>query len=115
MEPLTIVEPLDKGKDLPTRFIPGVTEVMVDKLILERAEEAFRHRIVITVPSPTHARRGAVFEELLLIGATTVLGPLVGVINQPRTELALVDRHRERGKRQLLIRPVPHGPADDSP
>lgn len=52
------------------------------QLVLERAEEALDTRIVIAVPSATHARDHLVSLEQLLIGGAAVLGSLVGMMDQ---------------------------------
>ena len=77
MQPLAIVEPLDKRKDLPARLISGVIRLMMNKFIFQGAKEAFRHRIVIAVALPTHARRHPQGGELPLVGEAAVLGPLI--------------------------------------
>ena len=59
MQPLAIIEPFNKRKDVSARLIPGVTGLMMHEFIFQRAEEALRHRIVITVALPAHARRHA--------------------------------------------------------
>lgn len=81
MEPLAIVEPFDERKDLPTRFLPGVIRLVMDEFILQGAEEALRHRVVITVALPTHAWRDPEHEELLLIRDTAVLRPVIRVMD----------------------------------
>jgi hypothetical protein len=43
MQPLAIVEPLDKRKDLPARLVPGVIRLMMHEFIFQGAKEAFRH------------------------------------------------------------------------
>jgi hypothetical protein len=40
MEPLAIIEPFNKRKDVPTRFIPRVIHLVMDEFVLQRAEEA---------------------------------------------------------------------------
>lgn len=59
MESLAIVEPFDERKDFPARLVPRVIRLVMDQFILEGAEEALRHRIVVPVAFPAHARRHA--------------------------------------------------------
>lgn len=89
MEPLAIVEPLDKRKDLPARLVPRVIHLVMDQFILERAEEALCHRIVIAVALPAHTRDHATTHELPLIGQAAVLRALIGVMNQAWSDASL--------------------------
>jgi hypothetical protein len=57
MQPLAIIEPFNKRKDLPTGFVPSVIRLMMNKFMLRGAEEALGHRVVVTVPLPAHTRR----------------------------------------------------------
>ena len=59
MQPLAIIEPFNKRKDVSARLCPGVIGLMMNEFIFQRAEEALRYRIVITVALPAHARRHA--------------------------------------------------------
>lgn len=77
MQPLAVVEPFDKRKNLPARVIPRVIDLVVDEFVLQRTEEAFGHRVVIAVALPTHTRRQAERSELPLIGDAAVLGALI--------------------------------------
>lgn len=113
MEPVAIIESFNKRKDLPTRLLPRVIRLVMNEFILQGAEETLRHGVVVTVPLPAHTRCDAESDEVLLIGNTTVLSPLIRVMDQSGTDTPLTDRHRQCGKRQLLIRLLPHRPADD--
>ena len=81
MEPLAIIEPFDKRKDLPTGFLPRVIPLVVNEFILQRAEETLGSRVIITVALPTHARRDAARAELLLIGPAAILSPSIRVMD----------------------------------
>jgi len=73
MEPLAIIEPFDKPKDLSTGLVPRLIRLVMDQFILQRAEEAFRDGVVITVTPPTHTCGDAESDELLLIRDATLL------------------------------------------
>jgi hypothetical protein len=96
MQPLAIIEPFNKRKDVSARLIPCVIGLMMHQFIFQRAEEAFRHRIIITVALPAHARCQAEGGEPPLIGQAAVLGPLIGVMNEARSDAPLAHRHGER-------------------
>ena len=64
MQPLAIVEAFDERKDLPARLVPRVIRLVMNEFILERAEEAFRHGIVIAIALAAHARRDAELREV---------------------------------------------------
>ena len=96
MQPLAIVEPFNKRKDLSARLVPRVIGLMMNQFIFQRAEEALRHRIVIAVALPAHARCHAEGGELPLIGQAAVLGSLIGVMNEARSDAPLAHRHGER-------------------
>lgn len=95
MQPLAIIEPFDKRKDLPARLIPRVIGLVVDELVLQGAEEALRHRVVIAVALPTHARRDAQVGESPLIQKRTVLRTLIGVMNEAGPNPPLAHGHRD--------------------
>ena len=112
MQPLAIIEPFNKREDLSARLIPGVIGLMMHQFIFQRAEEAFRHRIIITVALPAHARCHAEGGEPPLIGQAAVLGTLIGVMNEARSNASLAHRHGESLQRQVLVGLRTHGPAD---
>ena len=57
MQALAIIEPFNERKDLPARVVPRVMRLMMNEFILEGAEEAFRHGIIVAIPFAAHARR----------------------------------------------------------
>ena len=67
---LWVVEKLDVIEYIPAGFFAGFVLSASDALAFEQVEEAFRHRIISTVPTTAHALRQIVlFEELLPLGA----------------------------------------------
>ena len=112
MQPLAVIESLNKRKNVPARLVPGVIRLVMDELILQGTEEALGHRVVIAIAFATHAWRDAERGELSLIRQTTVLRPLIRVMNQPRRDSSLARRHGQRVERELLVRLLSHGPAD---
>jgi len=49
MNPCAIVEQLDVFKDRPSRLIPCLEVLVVDDFVLQRAEEALHHGVVVAV------------------------------------------------------------------
>jgi uncharacterized protein YecE (DUF72 family) len=89
MQPLSIIEYLDELEHLRTGFIPRVVIAIMDRFVLERAEEALHHGIVVTVPFPAHAGREPLLSEHLLVRSAGVLRSLVCVVNQFQRALGL--------------------------
>jgi hypothetical protein len=56
IKPLAIVESFHERKDLPTRLLPRVIRLMMHQFILQCAEEALGHGIVVAVALPAHTR-----------------------------------------------------------
>ena len=115
MQPLAIVEAFDERKDVLTRFVARLIGSVMNEFVLERAEEAFRHGIVVAIALATHARRDTERRELVSVSQATILCALIGVMNEPRLHPPLSDGHRERVERQVLIGLGAHRPTDHPP
>jgi hypothetical protein len=115
MQALAIIEPFNERKDLPARVIPRVIRLMMNEFILEGAEEAFRHGMIVAIPFAAHARRDPECRQLTLIREAGVLCPLIRVVNQPRLDAPLTHGHGQRIEGELLIGVPSHGPADHPP
>lgn len=50
------MEPLNERKDLSAHVVQRSMRLVMDQFILEDAEEAFRHGIVVAVPFAAHAQ-----------------------------------------------------------
>lgn len=81
-QPLLTVAPIGKRKDLLTRFVPGVVCLAMHQFIVQRAEEALCHRIVVAVAASAHTRPDAEGAQLALVRATALLCTLVRVTEQ---------------------------------
>ena len=82
MQPLAIVEPLAKRKDLSAHLVPHVIDLVMNQFILQRTEEALGHGVVVAVPFAAHTWHDAASRQLPLIGHATVLRPLIRMMNQ---------------------------------
>ena len=74
MGSLPVIEHLDVIEDARSGFFPGGEPVMVNQLVLEIAEEAFDHGVVVAVAFATHANFGA---DLMQLGL--IIGPGISV------------------------------------
>lgn len=75
------------------RVFTSVEVLLMNQLILERTEEALDHRIVVAValPPPTCDEHG--LTDKPLIRSTGVRGPLVTVMDEPRSWASVRERH----------------------
>src|SRR5713226_1437274 len=87
MQPLAIVEDLDVLEDRRPRLFAGVEGVMMDELVLERAEEALGARIVEAVALAGHAGDHAMGLEHALIASVGILGGFKRSSQQPHREV----------------------------
>ena len=113
--PLAGIESLHKRKNVPARLVPSVIRLVMDELILQGTEETLGHRVVLAMAFAAHARGDAECRTAPLICETTVLCPLIGVMNQPGRDSSLARRHGQCVERELWVRLVTHGPADHPP
>ena len=95
MEPLAVIEAFDERKDVLPGVVSRLIRLMVNQLILQGTEEAFRHGIVVAIAFATHARGQAERGEALPIGTAAVLGALIRVVDEARAHGALAHRHRK--------------------
>jgi len=71
-----VVEGLDVVEDRRPGLDPGGPRVVMDQLVLQSAEEALDHRVVVTPALPTHTGHDTVSREERLVGRSGVLAPL---------------------------------------
>lgn len=82
MSSLPVIEHLDVIEDLCTSFFSAGEAPMMNEFVLQIAEEAFDHGVVVTVPFAAHADRGAdLFEPGLIVGSDIGRAP-VAVMDQ---------------------------------
>src|SRR5436853_4360086 len=112
MQPLPIIEHLDKLEHLRTGFLPRVVIPVMDQLILERTKEALDHGVVITVALAAHAGHEALLGQDLLIGPAGIECPLIRVMDQAGRWLPLGDGHLGARHGHLFVWRRTHGPAD---
>lgn len=70
MSPVPVVEQLDVIEDGSACFIAGEEAAMMHELVLEIAEEAFDHGVVVAIAFAAHADSGAnPFQPSLIVDA----------------------------------------------
>ena len=112
MQPPGVVEPLDKGEDLPPGCCWVVEEGALEQLALQRSEEALGHGVVVAVADGAHRGQDASLLASKAEFNRGVLTALVGVVDDavgPTTG----QPHVERGDDQLGAHVGVHGPAHD--
>src|SRR5882724_8264666 len=114
MSAVAIVEQLHVIEDLGPRLLARGEAAMVDELVLQVAEEAFHHGVVVGVALAAHAGDEALLSKLILIERADILRALVAVMQQSGRGSALLDRHAQGGQAQRLGALAAHGPADDT-
>ena len=75
MSAASVVEQLHVVEDLGPRFLARGEAAMVDELVLQVAEEAFDHGVVVGVALAAHAGDEALLSKLILIERPTYCEP----------------------------------------
>ena len=86
-----------------------------DQLCLDRLEEGLDSGVVIAVALAAHRYPESVLAQKLLIIVRTVLAATVGVVNATLGRLPQRHSHLQRSDRQVVLHPVAHRPANDTP
>src|SRR5215813_3504784 len=114
MRAASVVEQLHVVEDLGPRFLARGEAAMVDELVLQVAEEAFHHGVVVGVALAAHAGDEALPSEMLLMERADILRTLVAVMQQSGHGATLLDRHAQGGQAQRLGALAAHGPTHDT-
>src|SRR5205809_995335 len=77
MNPLPIVEDLDVLEDLRLRVLSRPIVSLVHQFVLERAEKALHHRVVVAVPPAAHAGEQAMRLQQGPVREACILGTLI--------------------------------------
>jgi len=103
-----VVEQLDVIKYCRARIFLGSEVAMVHQFVLQIAEEAFCHGIIVSVALAAHART----QPMRRHGLTVVLGsvnrPLISVMNQSGCGPALLQRHLQSPHDQSQVGLLAH-------
>ena len=96
MSSLAVVEHFDVIEDLCASFFSAGEPAMMDEFVLQIAEEAFDHGVVVAVPLAAHADCGADLLKPSLIDDAHIGRAAVAVMDQPGIWLALIKCHLKR-------------------
>jgi len=102
MQPLPVVEHLDELKHRRLRRLARMEFLVMHQLILERAEEALDHGIVVAVPLAAHTGHQPRLVHAPLIGHTGIGRPLIRVMNQPGPWASVREEEKKRGRESLF-------------
>lgn len=109
-----IVEAVDVFEEGGFDLSAGLPVAAPDQFGLQRLEEAFDGRIVVTIALPTHGYLKPVLAQKSLVIVSAVLRPAICMVDEARWRPAQGDRHVQRPQCQILLHAVADGPADDS-
>jgi len=110
-----IVEAVDVFEEGEFDLLAGLPVVPPDQFCLQRLEEAFDGRIVVTITPPTHGHLKPVLAQKLLIVVGAVLRSAIRVMNAAWWRPSDRDGHVQSPQGKILLHAVADGPADDSP
>lgn len=111
MQPLPVIEHLDVIKDRCPGFIAGPEGSMPGQFVLQVAEEAFHHRVIIRITLAAHAGDHALLVEDGPVAASRIDDALVGVVHETGLRLPVFNGHGEGGRDQRLVESLAHAPA----
>ena len=106
------IDVLEDGQLCISAFVPWPPP---DQLCLDRLEEGLDSGVVIAVALAAHRYPESVLAQKLLIIVRTVLAATVGVVNATLGRLPQRHSHLQRSDRQVVLHPVAHRPANDTP
>ena len=115
MRSLPVIEHFDVVEDSRTGFFSRGKSLVVNEFILEIAEEALDHGIVVAIAFAAHADLGADLKQFGLVIDADVGRAAITVMDEPGVRLAQVECHLQRVQAQDLAALVAHRPANDPP
>ncbi len=84
MPTLSVIKDFDVLENIGPGFGPCPIVTPMDSFPFEQGKETFPHRIIITIPLPTHATRYSLVLENPLEVLAGILTPSIGVMNEAR-------------------------------
>ncbi len=96
MQALTIINQDQVVNHAQRGVSPCFWWLVREAFFFQTSEHPFHHRIIITVPLPTHTADHVGVPKLALILHTGILTATIRMMQQPRLRLALPDGHLQR-------------------
>src|ERR1700722_8002463 len=115
MGSLPVIEHFDVVKGSRTGFFSRGKSLVVNEFILEIAEEALDHGIVVAIAFAAHADLGADLKQFGLVIGPDVGRAAITVTDEPGVRWAQVESHLQRFQAQDLAALVAHRPPTDPP
>lgn len=103
----------DVVQNILLSLVPGLVAAPAYPLLLQGAEEAFRHRIVPAVALAAHAAEEAVQRQQLSHRLAGILRAPVGVEDQARLRESLTDSAPQGVTDEARLHALAHAPAND--
>ena len=114
VQPTPIITRFDVEEKIGSRLLSGLIDTMMYSLALQGSEEALHRGIVIPTPDAVHAGLEAMSLQHRLVLLVSVLAALIGVMNETRHWLSLLEGHLQRLDGQRTGHPLRHCPADNA-
>ena len=95
MATLAIIKDFHVVQEVRRGFRTGPIPPSMDAFPFERGKETFGHRIIVTIPSSTHAAGDPVGLQKRLEFMAGILTAAIGVMNETRGRCALSQCHGE--------------------
>jgi hypothetical protein len=115
VEPLTIVVTFDVGKQVTPGSIPDFVASLVHEFGFDRVKAAFHRGIVPTISFAAHGLDHAGCVENFVVTGGGVLAAAIGVVDEARRRLLLLDGHGQGRDGQFSPQVIAHRRANDLP
>jgi len=115
MAALPVIEDLDVFEDFLSGLFAGFEISAPDPFVLDRCEEAFRHRVVPAVSLAAHAWYHAVAGHHIAVSVRRIQPATIGVVNQSGCRPTRRNRHAQCAQDQSDIVARRHRPAHHAP
>src|SRR5262245_19794255 len=115
MTTLTVVPDFDVFKDGAACSCPSGPLTPLEQLPSESGKETFRHGVVVTVSSATHAGSQLVNSQQFAVIKSRILNSAIRMMQQPFFRTASSEGHLQSRHTQVGRERVAHRPPDDHP
>jgi len=113
MEPGSIVEAFDEGKNIAFGLCSCRVFPVMDELGLKGVEEALHRGIIVAVSLAAHRGLDSDRLQARAIVVCGVLDAAIGMVDEPVSRPLPLEGHGQRRGGKLGTQVIAHGPADD--